>query len=248
LKQQHDFFHSNGSRLSDHGLNQMPSRDCTERQAAAIFSAALKREAASLEDTDRFASFMMEFFGVLDADKGWVKQLHLGALRDPNTRIAAKLGADTGCDTIGDFKQGNSLARYLDRLDRIGKLPKTIIYNLNPTDTYLFAGMPGSFQDGSVASKLQYGAAWWFLDQENGIRAQLDALSDLGLLSRFVGMLTDSRSLLSYPRHEYFRRILCDTLGADVESGRLPDRREWLTELVEDVCYRNAKRYFDFPK
>jgi glucuronate isomerase len=248
LKQQHDFFHANGSRLSDHGLNQMPSRDCTERQAAAIFSAALKREAASLEDTDRFASFMMEFFGVLDADKGWVKQLHLGALRDPNTRIAAKLGADTGCDTIGDFKQGNSLARYLDRLDRIGKLPKTIIYNLNPTDTYLFAGMPGSFQDGSVASKLQYGAAWWFLDQENGIRAQLDALSDLGLLSRFVGMLTDSRSLLSYPRHEYFRRILCDTLGADVESGRLPDRREWLTELVEDVCYRNAKRYFDFPK
>jgi glucuronate isomerase len=248
LKQQHDFFHANGSRLSDHGLNQMPSRDCTERQAAAIFSAALKREAASLEDTDRFASFMMEFFGVLDADKGWVKQLHLGALRDPNTRIAAKLGADTGCDTIGDFKQGNSLARYLDRLDRIGKLPKTIIYNLNPTDTYLFAGMPGSFQDGSVAGKLQYGAAWWFLDQENGIRAQLDALSDLGLLSRFVGMLTDSRSLLSYPRHEYFRRILCDTLGADVESGRLPDRREWLTEMVEDVCYRNAKRYFDFPK
>ena len=248
LKQQHDFFHANGSRLSDHGLNQMPSRDCTERQAAAIFSAALKREAASLEDTDRFASFMMEFFGVLDADKGWVKQLHLGALRDPNTRIAAKLGADTGCDTIGDFKQGNSLARYLDRLDRIGKLPKTIIYNLNPTDTYLFAGMPGSFQDGSVAGKLQYGAAWWFLDQENGIRAQLDALSDLGLLSRFVGMLTDSRSLLSYPRHEYFRRILCDTLGADVKSGRLPDRREWLTEMVEDVCYRNAKRYFDFPK
>jgi glucuronate isomerase len=190
---------------------------------------------------------MMEYFGVLDADKGWVKQLHLGALRDPNTRIAAKLGADTGCDTIGDFKQGQSLARYLDRLERIGKLPKTIIYNLNPADTYLFAGMIGSFQDGSVTGKLQYGAAWWFLDQEHGIRAQIDALSDLGLLSRFVGMLTDSRSLLSYPRHEYFRRILCDMLGADVECGRLPDRREWLTELVEDICYRNAKNYFQFP-
>jgi glucuronate isomerase len=246
LKQRHDFFHAHGSRLSDHGLNQMPSCDCTEKQAAAIFTAALKGRAASPVEADRFASFMMEYFGVLDADKGWVNQLHVGALRDPNSRVAAQLGADTGCDTIGDFKQGNALARYLDRLDRIGKLGKTIIYNLNPADTYLFAGMIGSFQDGSVPGKLQYGAAWWFLDQENGIRAQLDALSDLGLLSRFVGMLTDSRSLLSYPRHEYFRRILCDALGADVESGRLPDRREWLTELVEDVCYRNAKNYFGF--
>jgi glucuronate isomerase len=247
LKQQHDFFHANGSRLSDHGLNHLPLLDCTEKQAGTIFAAALKGRAASPENTDRFASFMMEYFGVLDADKGWVKQLHVGALRDPNSRIAAKLGADTGCDTIGDFKQGQALARYLDRLDRLGKLPKTIIYNLNPADTYLFAGMTGSFQDGSSAGKLQYGAAWWFLDQENGIRAQLDALSDLGLLNRFVGMLTDSRSFLSFPRHEYFRRILCDTLGSDVESGRLPDRRDWLTNLIEDVCYRNAKNYFGFP-
>jgi len=246
LKQQHDFFHANGSRLSDHGLNHLPLLECTEKQAGTIFAAALKGKPASADDTDRFASFMMEYFGVLDADKGWVKQLHVGALRDPNSRIAAKLGADTGCDTIGDFKQGQALARYLDRLDRLGKLPKTIIYNLNPADTYLFAGMPGSFQDGSSAGKLQYGAAWWFLDQENGIRAQLDALSDLALLSRFVGMLTYSRSFLSFPRHEYFRRILCDTLGADVESGRLPDRRDWLTDLVEDVCYRNAKNYFGF--
>lgn len=247
LKQRHDFFHANGSRLSDHGLNQMPSLDCTEKKAAAIFSAALKGKAALPEDTDRFTSFMMEFLGVLDADKGWVKQLHLGALRDPNSRMAEKLGADSGCDTIGDFKQGASLARYLDRLDRIGKLPKTILYNLNPADTQLFACMPGSFQDGTIPGKLQYGAPWWFLDQENGIRAQLDALSDLGLLSRFVGMLTDSRSFLSYPRHEYFRRILCDMIGKDVESGRLPDRREWLTNLVADVCYHNAKSYFSFP-
>ena len=247
LKQRHDFFHANGSRLSDHGMNEMPSLDCAEKKAAAIFSAALKGKAASPEDADRFASFLMDFFGVLDADKGWVKQLHLGALRDPNAHIAAKLGADTGCDTIGDFKQGEALARYLDRLARLGKLPKTILYNLNPADTYLFAGMPGSFQDGTVPGKLQYGAAWWFLDQENGIRAQLDALSDLGLLSLFVGMLTDSRSFLSFPRHEYFRRILCDTLGADVESGRLPDRRDWLTNLVADVCYRNAENYFGFP-
>jgi glucuronate isomerase len=246
LKQRHDFFHANGGRLSDHGLNQMPSLDCTEKKAGTIFSAALKGKPASPENTERFTSFLMEFFGVLDAEKKWTKQLHLGALRDPNSRMAEKLGADTGCDTIGDFKQGTSLARYLDRLDRIGKLPKTIIYNVNPADTYLFAGMPGSFQDGSIPGKIQYGSSWWFLDQENGIRAQLDALSDLGLLSRFVGMLTDSRSFLSYPRHEYFRRILCDLIGRDVESGRLPDRREWLTNLVADVCYRNAKSYFGF--
>jgi glucuronate isomerase len=248
LRQRHDFFHANGSRLSDHGLNQMPALDCTEKKAAAIFAAALKGKAASPEDAERFASFMMEFFGALDADKGWTKQLHLGAIRDPNARLAARLGADAGCDTIGDFPQGIALARYLGRLDGVGKLPRTIIYNLNPADTYLFAGMPGSFQDGSIPGKLQYGAAWWFLDQENGIRAQLDVLSNLGLLSRFVGMLTDSRSFLSYPRHEYFRRILCDVLGADVESGRLPDRRDWLTNLVADVCYCNAKNYFGFPE
>jgi glucuronate isomerase len=247
LAQRHAFFHANGGRLSDHGLNQMPALDCTEKKAAAIFLAALKGKTASPEDAERFASFMMEFFGVLDAEKGWVKQLHLGALRNPNSRLASRLGADSGCDTIGDFPQAASLARYLDRLDRAGSLPKTIIYNVNPADTHLFAGMPGSFQDGSVPGKLQYGASWWFLDQENGIRAQLDALSNLGLLSRFVGMLTDSRSFLSYPRHEYFRRILCDTLGADVASGRLPDRRDWLTNLVADVCYRNANSYFGFP-
>jgi glucuronate isomerase len=247
LKQRHDFFHANGGRLSDHGMEQMPLHDCTEKQAAAIFSAALKGKAASPEDTDRFIAYMMEYFGVLDADKGWVKQLHLGALRDPNSRTAARLGSDTGCDTIGDFKQCGPLARYLDKLDRAGKLPKMILYNLNPADNYVFAAVANSFQDGSSAGKLQYGASWWFLDQEHGIRAQFDALSDLGLLSRFVGMLTDSRSLLSYPRHEYFRRILCDVLGADVESGRIPDRREWVTNMVEDICYRNAKNYFQFP-
>ena len=247
LKLRHDDFHANGCRLSDHGLDHMPALDCTEKQAAKIFSAVLRGQAASPADTDQFGFFMMEFFGMLDAEKNWTKQLHLGALRDPNSRIAGKLGADTGCDTIGDFPQGASLARYLDRLDRIGKLPKTILYNLNPADNLLFAGMAGSFQNGSLPGKVQYGAAWWFLDQENGIRAQLDALSDLGLLSRFVGMITDSRSFLSYPRHEYFRRNQCDMIGRDVETGRLPDRREWLTGLVADVCHRNAKNYFAFP-
>jgi glucuronate isomerase len=247
LNHRHAFFHSLGGRLSDHGLNQMPALDCAEKEAAAIFSAAIKGRAAAPDDAERFASFMMEFFGALDAEKGWTKQLHLGAYRDPNTRLAALLGADTGCDTIGDFPQAAGLARYLDRLNSRNQLPKTILYNLNPADNHLFAAMPGSFQDGSVPGKLQYGSAWWFLDQEDGIRAQLNALSNLGLLSRFVGMLTDSRSFLSYPRHEYFRRILCDILGAEVASGRLPGRREWLTNLVADVCYRNARNYFGFP-
>ena len=247
LGRRHAFFHEMGGRLSDHGLNQMPALDCTEKQAAAIFSAALKGQAADGEDAERFATFMMEFFGALDAEKGWTKQLHLGAYRDPNTRMAGLLGADSGCDTIGDFPQAAGLGRYLDRLSSRNQLPKLIIYNLNPADNHLFAAMPGSFQDGSVPGKLQYGSSWWFLDQEDGIRAQLDALSNLGLLSRFVGMLTDSRSFLSYPRHEYFRRILCDLLGADVASGRLPDRRDWLKDLVADVCYRNAKNYFGFP-
>jgi len=246
IAKRHDYFHANGSRLSDHGMNNLPAVDCTETKAAAIFSAALKGRAAQPEDADRFTSFMMEYFGALDAAKGWTKQLHLGAYRDPNSRMAALLGSDSGCDTIGDFPQAAGLGRYLNRLDSRGQLPKTIIYNLNPADTHLFAAMPGSFQDGTIPGKLQYGSAWWFLDQEDGMREQLNALSNFGLLSRFVGMLTDSRSFLSYPRHEYFRRILCDLLGSEVSSGRLPDRREWLEKLVADVCYRNAKNYFGF--
>jgi glucuronate isomerase len=184
---------------------------------------------------------------VLDAGKGWTKQLHLGALRNVNIRLGTRLGADAGCDAIGDFPQAAALARFLDRLDRNNQLPRTILYNMNPADNGLFAAMAGCFQDGSMPGKIQYGASWGFLDQENGIRAQLDALSDLGLLSRFVGMLTDSRSLLSYPRHEYFRRILCDMVGADVESGRLPDRHDWLARLIADICHRNARSYFGFP-
>jgi glucuronate isomerase len=248
LGKRHDFFHSMGCRLSDHGLERLPEVECPEKTASSIFAAAMKGKGCAPIMTRCFTSYMMEYFGALDARKGWTKQLHLGAMRDPNTRLAKKLGADAGCDTIGDFPQAAGVARYLDYLDNKGKLPKVILYNLNPADTHLFAGMPGSFQDGSVPGKLQYGSSWWFLDQENGIRAQLNALSDLGLLSRFIGMLTDSRSFLSFPRHEYFRRILCDLIGADVESGRLPDRRDWLKDLVADVCYRNARDYFGFPE
>ena len=247
IAKRHDFFHSQGCRLSDHGLERLPALDCTEKKAAAVFSAALKGRPANAAAAEAFASFMMEFFGRLDAAKGWTKQLHVGAIRNANSRMAARLGADAGTDTIGDFPQAPALARYLDRLDRDNQLPKTIFYNLNPADNYLFASLAGTFQDGSLPGKVQYGAAWWFLDQEDGMRAQLNALSDLGLLSRFIGMLTDSRSILSYPRHEYFRRILCDLIGSDVATGRLPDRRDWLVKLVTDVCHRNAKNYFGFP-
>lgn len=189
----------------------------------------------------------MVFFGRLDNEKGWTKQLHLGALRSNNTRALRTLGPDTGFDSIGDRPQMASLAGYLDRLERDGQLPRTILYNLNPADNYAFATMIGNFQDGSIAGKIQYGSGWWFLDQKHGIEMQLDALSNCGLLSRFVGMLTDSRSFMSFPRHEYFRRILCNILGNEVEQGLLPNDGKLLAHLVTAVCHRNAQTYFGFP-
>ncbi len=244
LKRRHDFFHSLGGRLSDHGLEYVPAEECTEREAAAVFVQARAGTAATPEQWAKFASFMMLFFGRLDAARGWTKQLHLGALRNNNRRLQERLGADSGVDSIGDFPQARSLSRYLNRLDAEDRLPKTILYNVNPADNYAFGTMTGNFQDGSVAGKVQFGSGWWFLDQREGMEWQINALSNLGLLSRFVGMLTDSRSFLSYVRHEYFRRVLCGMLGADVEAGLVPADREALGELVENVCYRNAAGYF----
>jgi len=244
LQQRHDFFHANGSRLSDHGMEYVPAEDCTEREAAAIFAQARAGNAASPEQWSKFASFLMLFFGRLDAARGWTKQLHLGAIRNNNSRLMRRLGADTGVDSIGDFPQARSLSRYLDRLDAENQLPKIILYNVNPADNYLFATMIGNFQDGSVAGKVQFGSGWWFLDQREGMEWQLNALSNLGLLSRFVGMLTDSRSFLSYVRHEYFRRVLCSLLGADIKAGLIPPDGAALGELVENICYRNAAGYF----
>ncbi len=183
-------------------------------------------------------------FAVMDAEAGWVQQLHLGALRNNSTRLFKTLGPDVGCDSIGDFEVAKPLSKFLDRLDTNNKLPKTILYNLNPRDNALFATMIGNFQDGSVPGKMQYGSAWWFLDQKDGMEEQIKVLSNMGLLSRFVGMLTDSRSFLSYPRHEYFRRILCNMLGNDVEAGLLPDDLDLLGKMVEDICFNNARNYF----
>lgn len=157
-----------------------------------------------------------------------------------------QLGADTGWDSIGDFSQGRALAKFLDRLDSSDQLAKTILYNLNPADNELMATMIGNFNDGSVAGKVQFGSAWWFLDQKDGMTKQINALSNMGLLSKFVGMLTDSRSFLSYPRHEYFRRILCNLFGEEIEHGELPDDTKWIGKIVQDICYNNAKNYFSW--
>jgi glucuronate isomerase len=244
LKQRHDFFHALGGRLSDHGMEYVPAEECTEREAAAIFARARAGTAATPAEWDKFASFLMLFFGRLDAERGWTKQLHLGALRNNNSRLMKRLGADSGVDSIGDFPQARSLSRYLDRLDAENKLPKIVLYNVNPADNYLFGTMIGNFQDGTIPGKVQFGSGWWFLDQREGMEWQLNTLSNLGLLSRFVGMLTDSRSFLSYVRHEYFRRVLCALLGADVEAGLIPADGPALGELVENICYRNAAGYF----
>jgi glucuronate isomerase len=248
LRQRHDYFHANGCRLSDHGLNQCYADICVESVAAKIFARARRGLAVSAAEQAQFASFLMLFFGRLDAEKGWVKQLHLGALRNTNTRLLRKLGPDTGFDSIGDFPQASALARYLNALEEENALPKTIIYNVNPADNYVFGTMLGNFQDGATPGKIQFGSGWWFLDQKEGIEWQLNALSNLGLLSRFVGMITDSRSLMSYPRHEYFRRVLCNLIGRDVENGELPDDDALLGPLVRNICYQNAQRYFALPE
>jgi glucuronate isomerase len=225
-------------------MNHCHADFCPDKTAAAIFDKARRGEQVSGQEHAQFASNMMLLFGHLDAKRGWVKQLHLGAMRNNNTRLLKQLGGDTGFDSIGSYPQAQTLAAYLDKLDSENALPKTIIYNNNPADNYVFATMIGNFQDGSVPGKVQFGAAWWFLDQKKAMEWQLNALSNLGLLSRFVGMVTDSRSFMSYPRHEYFRRTLCNLLGRDVENGEIPNDDAMLGELVRNICYGNASGYF----
>lgn len=240
----HDYFHQQGCRLSDHGLDRPFAADYTEAQIKTIFGKLRGNEPLSAEECEQFKSAMMVEFGRMDYDKGWVQQLHLGALRNNNSRMFARLGPDTGFDSIGDWPMASALSRYLDRLAREDRLAKTIIYNLNPKDNEVIATMLGNFQDGQTPGKLQFGSGWWFLDQMDGMIKQMNALSNLGLLSRFVGMLTDSRSFLSYARHEYFRRILCNLLGEEVEKGYWPADMKLLGQMVEDIAYRNAVNYF----
>lgn len=247
LQQRHNFFHEQGCRLSDHGLETVYAADYTEAEAQAIFAKALSKQALTPGEVLKYKSAMLMHLALMDHAKDWTQQFHLGALRNNNTRMMRELGPDTGFDSIGDFDVARPLSRFMDKLDNSNQLAKTILYNLNPSQNELYATMIGNFNDGSTPGKIQYGSAWWFLDQKDGMEKQMNALSNMGLLSRFVGMLTDSRSFLSYPRHEYFRRILCNMLGNDVENGELPaSEMQWLGQMVEDICYNNAKSYFNF--
>lgn len=246
LNRRHQAFHDLGGRLSDHGLEQCHAAPCTDERAAAIFDRARSGQAAGPDDHRAFASHMMRFFGRLDAARGWTKQLHIGARRNGNSYAVRHVGRDTGYDSIGDWPQADLLGQYLDQLASEDALPRTIVYNLNPADNYVFATMIGNFQDGRTAGKIQLGSGWWFLDQKEAMEWQMNALSNVGLLSRFVGMTTDSRSFMSYPRHEYFRRVLCNLLGRDMESGQIPNDPALVGPMVEAICHGNASAYFGF--
>ena len=246
LKKQHDFFATMGCGVSDHGLEQIYAEDYTEIEIKNIFDKIRSGKELSYEENLKFKSAMLVEFAIWDWEKGWVQQYHLGALRNNNSRMLKQLGPDTGWDSIGDFAQAKAIAKFLNKLDTNNQLAKTILYNLNPADNELMATMIGNFQDGSVEGKVQFGSGWWFLDQKDGMTKQINALSNMGLLSKFVGMLTDSRSFLSFPRHEYFRRLLCNMFGEEIENGELPADIDWVGKVIQDICFNNAKKYFNW--
>ena len=241
-----EFFHENGCRLSDHGLEQIYAAEFTDSNVEAILKKRLNGNIVSGDEAVKFKSAVLYYLGKMYHAKGWTQQFHLGPLRNQNSRLLKKLGPDSGFDSIGDFSQAKSLGQFLDKLDSTDQLAKTILYNLNPRDNEVFATMAGNFNDGSVAGKIQYGSAWWFLDQLDGMEKQINTLSNIGLLSRFIGMLTDSRSFLSFPRHEYFRRLICNIFGKDIAQGHLPKDLAWIGKIIQGICYGNAKEYFDF--
>lgn len=241
------YFHDNGCRLCDHGLNQISFVLFTEGEIETIFKKKRKGELLSKDEVLRFETAILLFLSETYHEFGWVQQFHLGALRNNNARMHSILGPDTGWDSIGDYQQAERLSAFLNALDSKDKLTKTIIYNLNPADNEVMATMIGNFNDGSVKGKIQFGSGWWFLDQKDGMTKQMNALSNMGLISCFIGMLTDSRSFLSFPRHEYFRRLLCNLLGDEIQRGELPkEEMEWIGKMVSDISYFNAKNYFNF--
>ena len=245
LQNRHDFFASMGGKLSDHGLEHIYA-SFDEEAAKQAFAAARSGQLPSDAQREAFKSMVLFETAKMDHAKSWTQQFHLGALRNNNARMLRELGPDTGWDSIGDYSQAQAMSKFFNKLDSTNQLAKTILYNLNPADNEVLATMTGNYNDGTVAGKMQFGSGWWYLDQKDGKERQMNALSNMGLLSRFVGMLTDSRSFLSYPRHEYFRRILCNIIGNDVENGELPNDMPWLGKLVEDISYRNASNYFGF--
>jgi glucuronate isomerase len=246
LQKRHQYFHRNGCRLSDHGIETFYASDYSDRELEQIFGKVRSGKKLSTDEVERFKSGMLIILAEMDHQKGWTQQFHIGAIRNNNSRIFRSLGPDTGYDSIGDFEVARPMATFFDRLEQKEKLTRTIVYNLNPRDNELVATMLYNFNDGSVPGKMQFGSGWWFLDQKMGMEKQMNDLSLLGLLSHFVGMLTDSRSFLSYPRHEYFRRILCNLLGSDIENGLIPNDMELVGKMVENICYYNARNYFGF--
>ena len=247
LRKRHDFFAEQGCKLSDHGIEEFYAEDYTGAEVKAIFNKVYGGTGLTKEEILKFKSAMLVVFGEMDWEKGWTQQFHYGAIRNNNSKMFKLLGPDTGFDSIGEFTTAKAMAKFLDRLNSNGKLTKTILYNLNPCANEVIATMLGNFQDGTVAGKIQFGSGWWFLDQKDGMEKQMNALSVLSLLSRFVGMLTDSRSFLSYPRHEYFRRTLCNLVGRDVENAEIPiSEMERVNQMIEDISYYNAKNFFQF--
>jgi len=247
LRKRHEYFHERGCRLSDHGHETMFAAEFTAAEASSAFQTLMRGETPGAAQGLAFRSALSYELAVMDWEKGWVQMFHLGALRGTNARMGRLLGSDAGYDAIGDAPQGRALAHFLDRLDEKDRLAKTVLFNLNPRDNEMLAAMIGSFQSGPAPGKMQLGPAWWFLDQIDGMSRQIEALSAIGLLSQFVGMLTDSRSILSFPRHEYFRRLLCNILGSDMQRGLIPDEIELVGAMVRDISYHNARRYFAFP-
>lgn len=246
LKNRHDYFHAHGCRLSDHGLDTFYAEDYLYRDVKKIFNLLRSGKTPDHSMILKFKSAVLQELAFMNHEKGWTQQFHIGALRNNSSRMFAKIGADKGFDSIDDVGIARPMSKFLDKLDRVNKLARTILYNLNPRDNEVMATMAGNFNDGSVPGKMQYGSGWWFLDQKDGMEKQMTALSNMGLLSRFVGMLTDSRSFLSYPRHDYFRRILCNMIGADIERGEIPNDMEMTGSMVRNICYFNAKNYFGF--
>jgi glucuronate isomerase len=247
LRIRHDFFASEGCKVADHGVSEFPWAQCSASEAEALFAKVYSGSELDAAEVVKLQTALLLDLCRMNHAKGWVQQFHFGPMRNVNSRMFAKLGPDAGFDTIGDWNSGQALARFLNALDEDDKLAKTILYNINPAENHVIAAMCGNFQDGSVPGKIQFGSGWWFNDQIDGMRLQMNALSNQGLLSRFVGMLTDSRSFVSYPRHEYFRRILCDLVGRDVEDGLIPESEmKRVEDMIEDICYRNAERFFNF--
>lgn len=246
LLQRIEYFHQNGCRVSDHGLNYIPFTSYNEAEVTKIFNKKLDKQNLSADEILKYETAILRYLSQEYHTRGWVQQFHLGALRNNNTRMLAELGPDTGWDSIADYPQAENLSKFLNSLDVEDQLTKTIIYNLNPADNEVMASMIGNFNDGSIKGKVQFGSGWWFLDQKDGMTKQMNALSNMGLISCFIGMLTDSRSFLSFPRHEYFRRVLCNLFGQEIQQGELPNDMPWIGKIIQDISYNNAKEYFNF--